>query len=283
MTNEANVSVENKSKAKGSNVVSGIIIVICLIIGWAIWEFVMGAPANFENYEAIVNEGAERGQPEPGNILGMVYKGGGIVPFLMGLLLTTIVFSIERFFVISKAGGKGNLDKFVAQVKSDVAAGDINAAIDACDNQQGSVANAIRSALVKYQEVKKEGFDSDQAELAITKEIEQATSLEMPMLEKNMTILATLVSIGTLLGLLGTVSGMIKAFSGLATAGAPDSAALANGISEALVNTALGIATSTVATITYNYFNSKIDTLTYFVDEAGAAITQGYRRARGNK
>jgi len=283
MTNEANVSVENKSKAKGSNVVSGIIIVICLIVGWAIWEFVMGAPANFENAQDIIENGAERGQPAQGSILGMIYKGGVVVPVLMGLLLMVLVFSIERLFVISKASGKGNLDNFVNEVKSAVAAGDINAAIDACDKQQGSAANAIRSALVKYQEVKREGFDSEQAEEAIQKEIEQATSLEMPMLEKNMTILATLVSIGTLVGLLGTVTGMIKAFSGLATAGAPDSAALANGISEALICTATGIGTSTLATIAYNYFNSKIDTLTYFVDEAGAAITQGYRRARGNK
>src|SRR5690606_12668733 len=239
MTNEANVSVENNAKAKGSNVVAGIIIAICLLIGWIIWKFIMGNPDNFSDGDP------ENGHPLPGNILGMVYKGGFIVPILMGLLLMSIVFSIERFFVISKAGGKGNLDKFVNQVKEDVAAGNINAAIDTCDNQQGSVANAIRSALVKYQEVKKEGFDSEKAEEAIQKEIEQATSLEMPMLEKNMTILATLVSIGTLVGLIGTVSGMIKAFSGLAAAGAPDQAALANGISEALINTATGITTST--------------------------------------
>ncbi len=277
MTNEANVSVENNGKAKGSNVVSGIIIAICLVIGWLLWNYVMGDSSNFQNGDR------DNGHPLPGNILGMIYKGGIVVPILMGLLLMTIVFSIERFFVISKAGGKGSLDKFVAQVKSDVAAGDINVAIDACDNQQGSVANAIRSALVKYQEVKKEGFDSEQAEEAIQKEIEQATSLEMPMLEKNMTIVATLVSIGTLTGLLGTVTGMIKAFSGLATAGAPDQAALANGISEALICTATGIGTSTFATIAYNYFTAKIDTLTYFIDEAGSAITQSYRRARGNK
>jgi len=275
MTNQENVSVE--TKAKGSNVVSGIIIVICLIIGWLIWKYVMGNPDNFEGGDP------ENGHPHPGNILGMVYKGGFIVPILMGLLLMTIVFSIERFFVISKAGGKGNLEKFVVNVKENVADGNIGDAIEICDRQKGSVANAIRSALVKYQEVKHEGFGSDQAEETIQKEIEQATSLEMPMLEKNMTIIATLVSIGTLTGLLGTVSGMIKAFSGLATAGAPDSAALANGISEALINTATGIATSTLATIMYNYFTSKIDTLTYFIDEAGSAITQGYRRARGNK
>lgn len=277
MTNETNVSVENNSKSKGSNVVSGIIIAICLVIGWLVWRFVMGDASNFENGDR------ENGHPLPGNILGMIYKGGVVVPVLMGLLLMTFVFSIERLFVISKAGGKGKLDKFVIEVKEYVAAGNIEAAIDACDKQQGSVANAVRSALVKYQEVKKEGFDSDQAEEAITKEIEQATSLEMPMLEKNMTIIATLVSIGTLTGLLGTVTGMIKAFSGLATAGAPDSAALANGISEALVCTATGIGTSTFATIAYNYFTAKIDTLTYFIDEAGATITQGYRRFKGNK
>ena len=115
----------------------------------------------------------------------------------------------------------------------------------------------------------------------VRKEIEEATSLEMPMLEKNMTIIATLVSIGTLMGLLGTVSGMIKAFSGLAAAGAPDQAALATGISEALINTATGIGTSTLAIISYNLFTSKIDKLTYSIDEAGFAITQAYRRMKG--
>lgn len=277
MTNETNVLVENNSKVKSSNVVAGVIIAVCLIIGVIIWKFVMGSPSNFEGGDP------ENGHPLPGNILGMVYKGGYIVPILMGLLLMTFVFSIERYFVISKAAGKGQLDKFVARVKSDVADGNIQAAIDACDEQQGSVANAIRSALVKYQEVKREGLTSEEAEEAIQKELEQATSLEMPMLEKNMTVLATLVSIGTLVGLLGTVSGMIKAFSGLASSGAPDQAALANGISEALINTATGIATSTVATISYNLFTSKIDTLTYFIDEAGNAITQAYRKARGVK
>jgi biopolymer transport protein ExbB len=276
MTNETNVSVESSSKAKGSNVFAGIIIVICLVIGWLVWKFVMGNPANFENGDP------ENGHPLPGNILGMVYKGGFVVPILMGLLLMTVVFSIERLFVLSKAAGKGNLEKFVSQVKEDVRNGNINAAIEACDTQKGSVANAVKAALLKYQEVKREGFDSEKAAETVQKEIEEATSLEMPMLEKNMTIIATLVSIGTLTGLLGTVTGMIKAFSGLATAGAPDQAALANGISEALICTATGIGTSTVATIAYNYFTAKIDTLTYFIDEAGAAITQTYRRAKGN-
>ena len=274
MTNVSNETVENGASSKGSNFFAGLTIVICIVIGYLVWEFVMGHPSNFEN-------GDPEGHPLPGNYLGMVYKGGVIVPMLMGLFLMAVVFSFERFFVISKAAGKGNVEAFVKNVQVLIGQGKIEEAIVECDTQQGSVANVVRSGLTKYQELKKEGFDSEKATEAIQKEIEEATSLEMPMLEKNMTIIATLVSIGTLMGLLGTVSGMIKAFSGLAAAGAPDQAALATGISEALINTATGIGTSTLAIIMYNVFTSKIDKLTYSIDEAGFAITQAYRRMKG--
>jgi biopolymer transport protein ExbB len=110
----------------------------------------------------------------------------------------------------------------------------------------------------------------------IQKDIEETTQLEMPMMQKNLVIIATIASIATLLGLLGTVLGMIKSFAALATAGAPDSVALANGISEALINTALGIGTSAIAIILYNFFTSKIDALTYGIDEAGFSIIQNF-------
>lgn len=269
----ANVKKENGSNAGG--MVSGIIIVLCVFVGWLLWNFVMGSGSNFEG-------NINTGNPLKGNYLAMVYKGGPIVPVLMGLLLMVIVFSVERFIVISKAAGTGNLEKFMRVVDSSVTSGDIEGAIEACDKQQGSVANAIKSALLKYQEVKKEGFSSEEAAETIHKEIEEATSLEMPMLEKNMTILSTLVSLGTLAGLLGTVTGMIKAFAGLAGGGGADSAELANGISEALINTATGIATSALAIVAYNFFTSKIDTLTYSIDEAGSTIVNTYRRFKGS-
>jgi len=116
----------------------------------------------------------------------------------------------------------------------------------------------------------------DQKVLSLQKELEDSTSLELPMLEKNLTIIATLASVATLTGLLGTVIGMIKAFGALATAGAPDASALSNGISEALINTALGIGTSALAIIFYNYFTSKIDALTYGIDEASYSIVQNF-------
>lgn len=262
---------KKESSASGSNVFASLAIIICFIVGFLVWKFVMGDPGNFEGGDP------ENGHPLPGNYFGMVYKAGYVVPVLLGLFLMVFVFSIERFIVINKAAGKGNVDAFVTRIQKFLATGNIDAAISECDKQQGSVANVIKSGLEKYKETSADPkLDTEHATIAIQKEIEEATALEMPMLEKNMTVLATLVSIGTLVGLLGTVTGMIKAFAALSTSGAPDQAQLANGISEALVNTATGIATSAVAIVMYNVFTSKIDKLTYSIDEAGFSIVQTY-------
>jgi biopolymer transport protein ExbB len=273
MANASIQKVEKKGESKGSNVFAGLAIILCLIVAALVWAFIMGHPSNFQ-------DGDPEGHPLPGNYLAMVYKGGYVVPVLMGLFLMAVVFSIERLFVINKAAGKGNVEAFVRKVQTQITAGNINEAMAECDKQQGTVANVVKAGLLKYEEVKREGFDSERAEAAIQQEIEEATSLEMPILEKNLVVISTLVSIGTLCGLLGTVTGMIKAFSALGAGSTPDSAALANGISEALINTATGIATSTLAVIAYNAFTSKIDKLTYSIDEAGFTIAQTYRRFR---
>lgn len=270
MSNAPKPTTAKKETSGGSSIFAGLAIVICIAIAWAIFLFVMGNPANFEG-------GDNANHPLEGNYFGMIYKGGVVVPFLMGMFLMVIVFSIERFFVISKAAGTGNVDAFVKKVQQFLGSGSIDSAISACDKQKGSVAAVIKSGLLKYKEVESDSvMNTEQKCLAIQKDIEEATALEMPMLEQNLTVISTLVSIGTLVGLLGTVVGMIKAFAALATAGAPDQAALANGISEALINTATGIGTSTLAIISYNFFTSKIDSLTYSIDEAGFSIVQTY-------
>ena len=269
MANTSKPTTAKKNSSSG--IFASLSIVLCIAIGVLLWKFVMGSPANFEGGDP------ENGHPLPGNYFGMVYKGGYVVPVLIGMLLMVIVFSLERFFVINEASGKGDMDLFIRKIKTHLNSSNIDSAISECDKQKGSVANVIRSGLKKYKEMEVEtSMDTEQKCLAIQKDIEEATSLEMPMLEKNLTVIATLVSIGTLMGLLGTVTGMIKAFAALSTAGSPDQAALANGISEALINTATGISTSALAIIMYNIFTSKIDTLTYSIDEAGFSIVQTY-------
>src|SRR5690554_1409625 len=271
MANAPKTSTAKKEKSNSSsNIFASLAIIICFAIGALVYVYVMGDPSNF------IDENPEN-QPKPGNYYGRVYKAGVVIPVLLGLFLVVFVFSIERYIVISRASGTGNVGNFVRKIQSLIGVGNLDSAIAECDKQKGSVANVIKSGLLKYKDVSvNPNLDTEQSVLAIQKEIEEATALEMPMLEKNLTVIATLVSIGTLTGLLGTVTGMIRAFSALATGGAPDSAALANGISEALINTATGIATSTIAIIFYNIFTSKIDTLTYSIDEAGFSIVQTY-------
>lgn len=249
---------------------AAIAIPVIFAVSTAIFLFVLGNPSNFQG-------GNPNNHPLPGNYLGVVYKGGIIVPILIGLLLIVITFGIERFVMIRRAKGKGRVAAFVAKVHGYLSTKEIDTAISECDAQGGSVANVINAGLLKFQEMaKNKELHKDQKAIAIKQEIEEATSLELPMLEQNLVIIATLSSISTLMGLLGTVLGMIKAFAALATAGAPDAVALANGISEALVNTALGIGTSALAIIFYNYFTTQIDKLMYSIDEAGIAIVQNY-------
>ena len=98
----------------------------------------------------------------------------------------------------------------------------------------------------------------------------------MPTLQMNLPIIATIVTLGTLTALFGTVLGMIGSFQALAQGGGGDSLALSMGISESLVNTASGIATSWVAVVAYNTYTNKIDKLTYALDEVGYTIAQTY-------
>jgi biopolymer transport protein ExbB len=139
------------------------------------------------------------------------------------------------------------------------------------------LANVVKAGLVRYRELQTdETLENDQKVLSLQKEIEEATALELPMLSKNLVIISTLASISVLIGLIGTVLGMIRAFAALAQAGAPDALALATGISEALINTAFGISGSTLAIIVYNYFSTRIDGLTFKIDEAGFSMVQSF-------
>ena len=264
----ASAAARVKKEEKISNV-RGIrnaflVIIACAIVAVCIFLFGLGAPGNFEGND---NAG------HPINLAGTVYKGGFIVPILMTLLLTVIVLSVERWIALSSAAGKGNTTKFVQDIKADLAKNDIDGAMQRCKKQRGSVASVIYNTLVKYKEMDANTVLSKEQKLTTLRSaVEEATALEMPSLSQNLPIVATLTTLGTLVGLLGTVMGMIKSFQALAASGSPDSTELSTGISEALVNTAFGIATGAFAVISYNFFTNKIDNLSYAIDEIGFSI-----------
>ena len=94
--------------------------------------------------------------------------------------------------------------------------------------------------------------------LALERMLLLATNEEVAKLERNMNILATTATVSPFIGLFGTVWGIIDAFQGLGSAGAASLRAVAPGISEALITTALGLAAAIPAAIFYNWFGSTI-------------------------
>jgi biopolymer transport protein ExbB len=252
-----------------SNFMTNLIVVgSCIVAAVLIYNFVLGSASNFD-------DGAAKEHSK--NFMGQMYTGGFVVPILMATLLTLISFIIERALTIVKAKGKMDAGEFVRKVQYHLANKNVDAAIAECDRQSGSVGNVMRSGLVKYKEMtNNHELDTEQKVLSIQKEIEEATALELPMLEKNLVFLSTISSCATLLGLFGTVMGMIRAFQAMSHSGAPDANTLASGISEALINTALGISTSFVAIIAYNFFTTIIDGITYGIDESGFTLTQSF-------
>ena len=261
---------------RSSNLISWLGPLLCIIAGYIIWRFVLGAAGNFTDPDP--NGGFWPKHQGPIGGLPKMYEGGIIVPILIGCFLIVLVFTIERLLTISKATGKGNIAEFIRKVQYHLANKNVDQAIAECDKQKGSVGNVMKAGLRKYKEmITVADLDTEQKVLSIQKEVEEATALELPMLEKNLVFLSTLASVATLLGLLGTVIGMITSFSALGEEGGGDAAReLSRGISEALYNTALGIGTSAVAIIMYNVFTTRIDAITYGIDESGFTLTQSF-------
>ena len=244
------------------------VIVLCAIIAFCNFFFVLGADSNF------VGNNPENA---PANVMGTIFKGGVIVPVIHTLLLTVIFMAVERVISLSKCIGKEKLAKFLAKIKADLKSLNFDEALKHCDAQGGSVANIVRSSVLAYKDVAATSGIKKEVKIArIQQAHEEALAMEMPTLTMNLPIIATIVTLGTLTGLLGTVVGMIKSFQALAQGGGGDSLELSAGISEALINTAFGIGTSWVAVVAYNFFTNRIDKISFALDEIGYSIAQTY-------
>lgn len=251
---------------------AALVIPLSLLVAWLIYHYILGDASNFE-------EGIRGGQPVKNNYLGTIYRGGPIVVILISFQVMLVTYVLERFFSLRMAKGQGDVAEMISAASERFQKGDLQALSTLCQDQGGSVAHVIEQGCRSFQEK----LDEQTRPLApsqLQNELENAAQLEVPLLQKNMGILSTLAQIATLVGLLGTVTGMIIAFSALARVGAPDAVGLASGISQALVTTALGISTSAIAIVFYNYFNNRIEQIAYSIDEAIFRIVRAYPYAK---
>jgi biopolymer transport protein ExbB len=262
------------ARNSSSGLLNLLIVIVCAIVAFLVYKFVLGAGGNFNIDEATKKVNFE----SPKTILGIMHAGGFLVPVLIATFLTLVVFIIERALTVIKAKGSMGNAEFIRKIQYNLANNNFDAAIADCDRQKGSVGNVMKAGIKKYREMSNaSNMSQDQKLAVIQKEVEEATALELPMLEKNLVFLSTISSIATLIGLLGTVFGMIRSFQALGASGTPDQSKLATGISEALINTALGIGTSMIAIVGYNYFTTIIDGITYGIDESGFTLAQSFK------
>lgn len=230
-----------------------VLLVIAFGVSWIVYEFIFGADNDAFG-------------------LHYIYAGGYLVVVLMTLSIMVITYIFERLLSLRKAYGKDALPVFVKKVEKALMENNITQAIAACDQQKGSCAEIVRSGLESYQRAQTLQWSLDKRLTETRRALEEATSLEVPLLERNLIAISTIASISTMVGLLGTTLGMIRSFKALAQSGAPDAIQLSLGISEALINTAGGLFAAIVAIVAYNYFVNKVDAYTYMIDEASYSL-----------
>jgi biopolymer transport protein ExbB len=180
-----------------------------------------------------------------------LFRDGGI--FMWPLLACSVLglaVILVKFVTLHMA--KIRTDQLLDRVRSLVAAGRVEDAIQLCARTRGPVASILLTGLHLYQE-----GETDRADQTVT----HAGRIEMAFLEKGLVVLATIANVAPLIGFLGTVAGMILAFGAIEMAGEVEATLVAGGIKVALITTASGLVIAIPVNIAHNYFVSQIDGL----------------------
>lgn len=208
-------------------------------------------------------------------LIHQISLAGPVVPILITITLMLLTFVVERIFTLARAKGTSPLPSFFGNFTKSVREGRFEEAAKLCDKQRGSAAAVLKAGADQYMRIAGDANVSTEKRLIETQRaINEARLLEVPFLERNLIALSTIASIATMVGLLGTTIGMIRAFAAMSTQGAPNAAELARGISEALVNTALGLFAAILGIISYNFFVNKVDQFNFSIDEAAYLMVE---------
>ncbi len=194
------------------------------------------------------------------------FRQGGIFmyPLLFFSVLAATV-AIERFIVFSKA--KINVSDFLTKIRKALLVNrNVKEAIKICEQSKGPVASVMKAGLLRY------GHSREDVE----KTIENAALYELDRLEKRLGVLATTANVAPMLGFLGTVAGMIKSFATLAEQGLTNPAAVAVGISEALITTATGLIIAIPAQLVYNWYTTKITRFVRDIETASNMLVETF-------
>jgi len=176
-------------------------------------------------------------------------QGGPVMYFILAASIIGLAVFIERIVYLNKV--KKNALIIMEKMREKLKGLRLDEAMAVCENHPGPAANIIRAGLEVSSKSREE----------IEKAMEDAAKYELPKLQRYLPVLATVVSVSTLLGLLGTVLGMIISSTVLSTQGMSNPAKLIGGIAQALITTAYGLIVAIPAVVGYNYIVAKIDSI----------------------
>jgi len=184
------------------------------------------------------------------------FVNGG--PFMWPILLSLVfglAFAGERFYSLIMSSI--NAQKFFEDVNNTLDNEGVEATLELCEKTNGPVAEIFHAGLSRVHR----GIEE------VEKAIQNAGSIEMSFLEKNMIWLNAVITIAPMLGFTGTVAGMVNAFDAIAAADDISPAVVAGGISQALLTTAFGLIVAMIIQIFQNIFVSRIDKLVLDMEE----------------
>lgn len=212
------------------------------------------------------------------SILTLFLNASFVVKSVIVILMVASIISwmiiFERWIFISRS--KDNLSSFEDLFWSDLG---VEALLDMGDDESHVPFGAeciFRSGYMDYKRLSSQDLEADVVMESVLRNMKVSLSKEQMLLEKHLPFLATVASVSPYIGLLGTVWGIMNSFRGLAGANQATLAAVAPGISEALIATAIGLLAAIPALIAYNRFISESDYLLScyesFMDEFAAVL-----------
>ena len=181
--------------------------------------------------------------------------GGPFMYPILGLLIFGLGFGLERVYTLFRASV--NTKKFMTDVRTALHDEGRDKAVEVCSNTRGPVAEIFHAGLSRAHR----GIE------AVEKGIENAGTIEMAFLEKNMVWLSTVVTLAPMLGFTGTVAGMIQAFDDIKAANDISPAVVAGGISIALLTTLFGLVVAIIIQTFQNFLISRVDKLIIDMEE----------------
>jgi biopolymer transport protein ExbB len=181
--------------------------------------------------------------------------GGPFMWPILALFVFGLMFALERLYSLMMSSI--NSKKFFAEVKDTLDSDGVNGAIEICNKTRGPVAEVFHAGLTR----------SHRGLTEVEEAIQNAGTVEMSFLEKNMIWLNLVVTVAPMLGFTGTVAGMVKAFDSIEAANNISPAVVAGGISQALLTTAFGLIVAIIIQLFQNFFVSRIDRLVLDMEE----------------